>query len=467
MKSPHAKSTLQGFDWITLSLCTSLVIIGWLMIYASSFSIDAKPDIFDFSQEVGKQIVFIAVSISILIITQIIDARFWIRLAYPIYVISCLMLAAVLIFGATIKGATSWFRLAGFTLQPSEFAKLGTCLALSSYLSYYKTKLTHNRDKLICIALLAAPALLILLQPDAGSALVFVSFFIVLYRAGMPALGYFIGMVAALLFILSLILGSTFVMLLLSWLLIGYFIMLINQHNIAKITALALIILLSYLAFKSHFVTEAIVASFSMMIFLTVMTVYKKKNPNYILYLGLFLVSIAFSKGTDYTFKNILKPHQQDRINVWLNPKKSDPHGALYNVLQSKIAIGSGGVKGKGFLQGTMSKLNYVPVQKTDFIFTIIGEEQGFLGGISIIIIYSILVFRLIERAEKTTSKFAQYYALGLAGILFTHFVINIGMTLGLFPVIGIPLPFISYGGSSLIAFTLMIGIYLKLITLR
>ncbi len=467
MKSTTTGRVLQRFDWTSLALFSALVIIGWLMIYASSYGVNTKPNILDLSTEVGKQIIWIGAAIIILVITQVIDGRFWSSLAYPLYVLTILGLIAVLVFGVTIKGATSWFNIGGFSLQPSEFAKFGTALALSSYLSYYKTKMSDFKARWISISILLAPALLIMLQPDAGSALVFVSFFILLFRAGMPAFAYLIAISLGLLFVFSFYLGPMWITLLLTWIVMGGVLFQLGRKWFVTLTTILLLTLIGYILFVSGFKYWAVMGSSLTMLGLVIFLVFKKKNPNYLVYLVFFAIGTLLSIGTEFAFENLLKPHQQDRINVWLNPKKCDPRGALYNVLQSKIAIGSGGIKGKGYLEGTMSKLNYVPEQNTDFIFTVIGEEQGFVGAMSIILIFSFLVYRIISRGEKSDTLFAKYYAYAFAGILFTHFVINIGMTMGLFPVIGIPLPFVSYGGSSLIAFSLMMGVYLKLNTLR
>ncbi len=463
MKLKTPVGTFHRFDWITLTLYLSLVIIGWLMIYATAHGVDTKPNVLDLTQEVGKQSIFIAISMVLIIFTQVLDDRFWISFAYPLYSLTILLLIAVLVFGTTIKGATSWFSIAGFTLQPSEFAKFGTILAMSGYLSYYKTNLSlHFKSRIVSIALILGPTLLVLLQPDAGSALVFLSFFIVLYRAGMPAFGYLIAFLFSLLFIFSLYLGSDKVILLTCWLLLAALLWGMKRHWSVKIGILTLTIALSLFLFEGH-KTMTLYITVGTLLALIFGKIIKEKTLFYTLHVLILILSITLSKATVYGFERLLKPHQQDRINVWLNPEKCDPHGALYNVLQSKIAIGSGGLLGKGFLQGNMSKLNYVPEQNTDFIFTVIGEEQGFLGGFFVIIMYALIIFRLITRAEKSRLAFTRYYAYGLAGVLFTHVIINIGMTIGIFPVIGIPLPFLSYGGSSLLAFSLMIGVYLKL----
>lgn len=458
---------IQNYDWISLSLYFALICIGWMMIYAASYDVDNKPAIFNLNGVVGKQTVWILLSFFVLFLTQLMDARFWKTLAYPIYILMLGLLVLVLIIGTTIKGATSWFSLGGFSLQPSEFAKLGACLALSSYLAYYKNKLQYARYQWTSAAIALGPALLILLQPDAGSALIFVSFFILLFRAGMPPMPYIIVGSFASLFIFSLAYGPFPAMICILWIFSLMIAFQLGVNWTLSLSGLLVVVLAGYFSAVAGLTLEVSIISFIILFFLLILLIFKKKNVRYIFYPILLIIAAGFSFGSSHAFNHILEPHQQDRINVWLKPELSDPHGALYNLLQSKMAIGSGGFQGKGFLKGTMSKLNYVPEQNTDFIFTVIGEEQGFIGSFGIIFLFGWLMYRIISVGEQSESLFTLNYAYGFAGILFFHFAINIGMTLGLFPIIGIPLPFISYGGSSLMGFTLLMGVYLKISSSR
>ncbi len=460
------QSGLAGIDWMVFSLYLSLIGVGWLMIYTVGHG-DGYPQSrvdFIFETTVGKQTIFIGVSAVLLLFTIVIDWKFWRTFAYLIYGASILSLILVLIFGKNINGATSWFALpGGFTLQPSEFAKFATCLALAAYLSTYSSSLREFRSQITAILMMLVPMVLIFLQPDAGSAVVFLSFFIVLYREGMPSMPYLFALALGTVFILSLSFEPLSVIL--GLLLSSLFVLLFNIKRMPIYYWLALLVwgVLSIIAFRMEYEWYSIAAN--VLLALGLMLYHWNNRQQRIS----FLVSTALVLGslqifaTNFAFNNILRPHHQDRINVWLNPEKCDPQGSLYNVLQSKMAIGSGGLMGKGFTNGTMTKLNYVPEQSTDFIFCTIGEEQGFVGSFAIVVLFLLLLLRIVTIAERQRSTFSRQYAYGVAGVLFIHFFINIGMTMNLIPTIGIPLPFISYGGSSLLGFTLMIGVLLKL----
>jgi len=348
------------------------------------------------------------------------------------------------------------------SLQPSEFAKFATCLALAGFLSYYKTDLRQIKYQVSAVALFAFPALLILLQPDAGSALVFSSFFILLYRQGMPVLIYLAGALLVILFIVSLlypVLMVTAMVLLLAAAIIS------SSLKDAYVWVGGFIVLGVAELFLAPVISSWPVVSLNAI--LLCIAIFRRVRTGISRQLALVLpatiLSVAYIFMVNYGFTQLLEPHQQDRINVWLRPELCDPRGSLYNVLQSKIAIGSGGLSGKGFLQGTMTNLNFVPEQTTDFIFSTIGEEQGLIGSVGIILLYSFLLLRISVMAERMRSEFARHYAYGVLGILFFHFFINIGMTMGIVPIIGIPLPFISYGGSSLVAFTMMMAVLIKM----
>ena len=455
--------THRGLDWVTFSIYLCLVLVGWLMIFTVGYEEGYNGGIGDFlSRPIGKQTIWIGISFLGMFLLYFIDWKFLQTFAYLIYIFSLVLLLLVLFFGPKINGARSWFIFGGFSFQPSELAKFATCLALSSYLSSFSTSMREFKHQAIAVGLFVAPMLIILLQPDAGSALVFTSFMIVLYRAGLSANIYIIGAFVSTLFILALkfpalniILGLSLVATLA--LSVGF-----KKNRYPILIALGLIVGTTFLAYKELIFYALPVALGAFAIYSWLEWQNRKQRLIMVLAGGL-LAGSALIFTANYAFNNILEKHQQERINVWLNPEKSDPRGALYNVLQSKMAIGSGGVQGKGFLKGVMTKLEYVPEQFTDFIFCTIGEEQGFAGSFSIMVLFFLLLYRLVMVAERQRSNFSRFYCYGIAGIIFVHFFINIGMTMGLVPIIGIPLPFISKGGSSLLIFSMMIGVVLKL----
>lgn len=451
-----------GLDWTLFSLFLSLIAIGWTMIYSVDKHKFIDNGLINLQSNAGKQLIFIGIAFLIGFFIFFIDGKFWKVFAYLIYSFAILLLIAVLIFGVTVKGQRSWFSIGGFTFQPSEIAKLGTCLALSSYLSIYGINLKHTKSLLICLGLLLLPVLIIMIQPDAGSSLVFISFLFLLYRNGMnPLIGIFI-MTFAFLFIISLMFDINLIItgLLLSGL--GALMLSFNK-KLWFILAYIVVIALTIIAFYFLYIDWAFIAlSILCLVFSFIHFRNRKPRLAFLIIAGLAL-SISFSYSSFYAFNNFLKPHQQERLNVWLNPEKCDPRGALYNVLQSKMAIGSGGWTGKGFTNGILTKLNYIPEQTTDFIFCTVGEEHGFIGGLVMIGLFVWLLIRLIQLAERQRSVFSRNYMYGIAGILFIHFFINLGMTIGVMPIIGIPLPFVSYGGSSLLSFSTMIAIVLKM----
>jgi len=377
-----------------------------------------------------------------------------------------LMLVAVLFLGITVNGAKSWFSIAGFTLQPAEFAKFGTCLAVASYLGANWSDVRQIKSQLTLAGIIFLPMGLILLQPDAGSALVFTSFFVAFFREGLSSQLYVIGFTVAALFIFGLIFDPIIVILAL--ILIGALILGYSYRN--RLYFFLVLLLFSgaaFYAFSLGFQQEALIAAGVGFLGLSLDYMRRYKRQFAYVILSVVVIGSAFTLSANYAFYNLLEPHHQDRINVWLRPDKCDPQGSLYNVLQSKLTIGSGGVEGKGFLQGNMTKLKYVPEQQTDFIFCTIGEEQGFIGTFAIVVLFLLLLIRISMLAERQRSTFARVYAYGVAGILFVHFFVNIGMTMGLVPIIGIPLPFISYGGSSILGFTFLMALLLKLDSVR
>jgi rod shape determining protein RodA len=451
---------MKKFDWISFAIVVSLIIIGLMMVYAAGYQPEAEIPFF--SSQAGKQSIFILVALVILAGSQLIDWKFWSGFAYPFYFFTILLLTLVLIVGSTIKGSTSWFQIGGFSFQPSELAKVGTIMALASFLSHHRTRVSDTRDLMVASGIILLPATLVLLQGDAGSSLVFLSIFLVLFREGLAIWIPVLLFVLALLFVLTLK-YDIFVVLPLLLFAGGIFLLASLKRTQSQVlVTLGMIIAALGFAFLGRL--ELVIAvAVTFMLYAGVQSFLDKQIRQVVLLtLGVTLL-FGFSYTSSYIFNNVLEPHQQDRINVWLNPEDCDPRGSLYNILQSKIAIGSGGFTGKGYLKGSMTKLNYVPEQSTDFIYSIIGEEHGFIGSIAVIVLFLILMLRVIDIGERARVPFIRHFAFGVVGVLFMHFIINIGMTMGLMPVIGIPLPFISSGGSSMIGFSLMIGILLSM----
>ena len=409
-------SIIGKIDWITVLLYFALVLIGWFSIFSARYN-EAHPSIFDLSQVYGKQLIWIGASLLVGFVILLIDAKFFNAFSLWIYVIILATLFMVLVYGKATKGATSWIDLgAGVKFQPSEFAKMATALALAGYLGRLDVDLQKRKNQIVAILLVLIPMALVLLQNDTGSAIVFVSFIFIFYREGLPGAGWVMvaGVTAILLFVFTLV-----------W----------SQKVMYIILGCLLVLTLTY-----YLLT---------------------KKRGIVKMLAVFAVMFAFVFSVDYAFNKVLQEHQKNRILVLLG-QLDDPKGVGYNVHQSKIAIGSGGFAGKGFLQGTQTKYDFVPEQHTDFIFCTVGEEGGFLGTALVVLLYVALLVRIIILAERQRSTFSRVYGYGIAGILFVHVAINIGMTIGLVPVIGIPLPFLSYGGSSMLAFTMMLAIFVK-----
>ena len=458
----RALSKSKTYDWITLSVFFSLLVIGWFMVFSTLYDEQNPYAFLDIKTPIGAQTTWVVLSVFVFISALTIDWKFWNALAFPIYGFLMLLLVLVLFLGKEINGAKAWFSFGFFSFQPAEWAKFGTTIAVASYLSFFKTTIMDFKVILLSIALFLAPALLILLQPDFGSAIVYTSFFILLYRRGMTPWVIISGIGGAAIFILSLIYGPFMVMIFLLFLGAAVFILDLEKFRKASIITGAVFLTILFLLYQHEKMYVLIPAASAFVLFMILE--FRKRNVKIVsLIVPLIIIAASFGYAASYVFENFLQPHQQERINVWLRPEKCDPRGSLYNILQSKMAIGSGGLQGKGFLQGEMTKLDYVPEQSTDFIFTSIGEEQGFIGIVGVVILFTILLTRCVIIAERANLEFIRNYAYGVAGILFFHFMFNIGMTMGLLPVIGIPLPFISKGGSSLIAFSIMIAVLIKM----
>lgn len=404
----------KGIDWVTVIIYGVLVLWGWLNIFATVYDAEATQSIFDMSLNSGKQLLWIGTAVILITIILNTDYKFFDVFAYFIYGAVIVSLIAVLLLGRKVAGSQSWFEIGSIRIQPSEFAKFAAALAVSKYLSGNMVRGEKLQTQITAGAIIFFPALLILAQNDTGSFLVFSCFLIVLFREGMSPFPIILGFVVVAMFILTLIMDKMYLFILLG------------------------------------------------VVSLIVFVLMRKKWNNILLLLGSLVVLVGFVYSVDYLITNVLQPHQQNRIKALINPD-ADPLGFGWNVTQSKIAIGSGGFFGKGYLKGTHTKFDFVPEQSTDFIFCTIGEEEGWLGALILIGLYLGLFARIIFLAERQKLKFARIYGYCVVAIFFFHFTINIGMTIGLFPVIGIPLPFMSYGGSSLWSFTILLFIFLNL----
>jgi rod shape determining protein RodA len=463
----NQKNRITGqIDKITVALSLSLMLIGWFMIYAVGYNDKNPESIFNINSQAGKQLMFIGLTILLFFAVQIIEWKFWRTFSYLIYALSIVLLILVLFLGSNIKGATAWFSVMGFSFQPAEIAKFGTSLAISNFASAKSFRLSGRKTGWIIAGLLLSPVILIMLQPDAGSALVFLSFLLLLYREGLSPIYFFIGaflfavFIGALLFNTPIIIMALFLMAIVA-------LLTTKAEKVYWFTGFGMLMITNAIAIVEDLVIYAVILNALIFIFISISAWLRGEVRMILILLPSLVVGSALAFFSNYTFNNILAPHQQDRINVWLHPEKCDPQGSLYNLVQSKMAISSGGIEGKGYLQGTLTKLNYVPEQSTDFIFCTIGEEQGFFGVLFVIGLYMFLFVRLVILAERQRLHFVRNYIYCILGIMFFHFFINIGMTMGLVPIIGIPLPFMSYGGSSLLGFGLMMSVLIKLDTTR
>ena len=444
-----------------------MVIMGWFNIYAAVYNEEHK-EILDLSQRYGKQFIWILATLVLAVFVVIIDSRFYIFFSYFIYAGLMLLLVLVLVIGKEINGARSWFEFGNISLQPSEFAKFGTALALAAFLNNKRQDLTKIKVILPAVGIMLFPAILIALQPDMGSTIVFFALFIVLFREGLSPFVFISGLLMVILFFLTLLVdnfyleaGLVVAALILAWFaarnmkvwLIGFSILIFTG---------GIIYALGHFAFKSMNNESILLITIILAGILFAYYFYSKKAVALLIIYLFLLGSVLYISTVDFAFNHVMQPHQKERVEIMLGIK-SDPHDKGYNVNQSIISIGSGGFIGKGYLQGTQTKFKFVPAQSTDFIFCTVGEEWGFLGSSVVIGLYVFLLIRLVILAERQRSMFSRIYGYGVVSILFIHFFINIGMALGIVPVIGIPLPFFSYGGSSLWGFTILLFIFLRL----
>jgi rod shape determining protein RodA len=401
------------FDIQLILYYLALISVGWLTIFSTSYN-PATEEIFSMSNAYTRQLVFIGTSFIISIVILLLKGQYYSFLSYPIYLFCILIMIAVLFLGTEISGAHAWIKIGNFSIQPTEFCKLGTALALAKFFSEGKTVQEKKNTWITAFGIILAPVFIIILQKDTGSALVFFSFILLFYRIGLTGWILVVGGIAVALFLFTLYLNEIYATAVVTAIFVFFWIL--NRNN------------------KKKLIRNAVI----------------------------YGVAIVFIGVSYMGYNNVLQQHQKMRIDTLLG-KVDDPHGADYNLNQSKIAIGSGGLLGKGYRHGTQTKLSFVPEQHTDFIFCGIGEEWGFLGSLTICLLFCGLVLRILRLSERQRDPFAKYYGYGIAGIIFFHFFINIGMTIGLLPIIGIPLPLISYGGSSLWAFTIMLFVFIKM----
>lgn len=407
-----SKSTVS-FDWLTILLYLLMVLFGWVNIYSASLG-DNPSSLFDVNEVYGKQALWILLSVLLITIVLAIDSRFYQRFASVIYIIALLSLAGLFVFGKTIAGQTAWYVFGGMQIQPSEFVKAATALAIAKYAGGIQTNLRLFNHQLVAFVIITLPIILILLQPDPGSALIYFSFVFPLYREGLHIAYILFGFSLALLFVTTLVFGALYISI-----------------------AVALICIVMFI-------------------------MHRRKRLAFLKYLTLAVVAIAFSFSVSFVFENVLKQHHRDRFNIVLG-QEVDAKGIGYNTNQSEIAIGSGGWFGKGWTEGTQTKGQFVPEQHTDYIFSTVGEEWGFFGTSLVITLFVLMLLRLLYLSERQKSTFNRVYGYSLVGILFLHFFVNIGMVIGIFPTVGIPLPFFSYGGSGLWSFTILLFIFIKL----
>lgn len=408
----------EGIDWVLVLFFIVLIFMGWINIYSVTVT-DVPHDLINFSTEYGKQLVWIGFTIPIILVILLFDAKFYENYASIIYLIGLLSLVGLFIFGKNINGATAWYNFGSVSLQPSEFMKAAAALAMAKLISDKQFNLKKINTQIQAFLILFFPFVLIMLQPDPGSALVYVAFIFVLYREGLPIYFILVGFISVLLFVTTL--------------LFGFKLMVIGSFMI-------FVLIFFYFIF------------------------YRKKafKKGWFKIIGIYLLSVFFVFGVDFIFNNVFKQHHRDRFNILLG-KTTDITSIGYNTNQSVTAIASGGFTGRGFMQGERTQGSFVPEQKTDYIFTTVGEEWGFLGSALVIILFTLFLLRIISIAERQKSKFSRVYGYSIASIFFLHFAINIGMVMGVAPTIGIPLPFFSYGGSGLWGFTVLLFIFIKL----
>lgn len=468
----YRKNFFARTDWLTVGFYVVFVVFGWFNIYAANFQEGQDMDLLGMVSQHSKQFVFILAAMVMAAVVMIVDSKFWVFFSYPIYFVVLLLLVLVLFFGREINGATSWFFFGQISLQPSELAKIGVVLVIAKILSQFNFSISKLKNIALLFGAMLLPSVLVLLQNDTGSAIVYFALILVLFREGINETFLVFGVLAIVIFLLTLLIPVKILIPLIS-----LFALLLGSVRLAnwRVILYGIVILGSIFGTLTAIVhlsnieitPERIVVftAFSALPVFAFLIWYKRLRSLFLI-LGIWLASLLIVGSVDYVFNEVLETHQRSRINQVLG-FESDPLGAGYSLNQSKIAIGSGGLFGKGFLRGTQTRFDFVPEQSTDFIFCTVGEEWGFLGTSMVIILFVGFLLRIIFLAERQRSAFSRIFGYGVFSIFFFHFFINIGMTIGLIPVIGIPLPFFSYGGSSLWSFTLILFIFLHLDTDR
>ena len=454
-------------DVTTIILYLFLVFTGMLMIN----SVGSPPEGYSgglasrLATPAGKQLFwFVLSAIAWLAINYLVDRNIWVVGAYPMYAVTIFLLLLVLVAGKEINGARSWFAVAGFTFQPSELAKFGACLGMAAFMSQYSGKLDNLRTVAYACLIWLIPAIVILGQPDMGSTLVFTGFFLVMYREGLNPLIFILGGFTALMVVLGIMFSFHGLLVTLISICLLLFAFSAPKKTLLWIAAALAGGSGAFYGLQQGYTWQTVAVLCLGLIAAAVYHLLQRNNRLVGISMAFMLWGLALTFTSNYIYTNkLLPPHQHERVTVWLHPEDADPRGSYYNLLQSKLAIAGGGVTGRGLMEGTMTKYDYVPAQITDFIFSAVGEEQGFIGAGTLIVVFFLLLWRITVIAERQRRTFSRAYAYGVAGILLVHFLVNVGMTMGLIPVIGIPLPFISKGGSSLLSFSIMIAVMLKL----
>jgi len=405
--------TLLQIDWLTILIIAILIGFGWGNIYSTTF-VSPDESILDLSKIYGKQLLWIFLGALIGVVILALESKFFERFANVIYLFAVLSLLGLFAFGKTIAGQTAWYSFGAFSIQPAEFVKVAVALALAKYISDLHNDLSRFKSQFKAFAIIGVPLALIMLQPDAGSALIYLAFLIPLYREGLPHFYISIGFLTAAIFILTLKFGFTLFAPIFGFLIIIVY--LFNKRNKPKLWKYALIL----------------------------------------------LFGIGFSYSVNFILNSVLLPHQKDRFDVLIG-ETNDIKGSAFNLYQSEVAIGSGGWTGKGWLKGSQTQGRFVPEQHTDYIFSTVGEEWGFMGTSIVVILFTLLILRLFHLAERQKSQFSRVYGYSVMSVIFVHFFVNVAMVIGLFPTVGIPLPFFSYGGSGLWGFLILVLIFLKL----
>lgn len=478
--SIQGPNLLSSIDWLTVLIYLMLLALGWMSVCGASYDLDMGGSIVDFSTRSGMQIVWIGTSLLLGTLILMTDDRLIESLSYIIYLAFLLLLAVTPLLAHDIKGSMSWIKIGSFSIQPAEFAKFGTALCVAKVMSVYEFNVSKWKDFMISVSLIIAPMVLIILQRETGSALVYSAFFLMLYREGMPGSILFSAVAAVIYFVVGvrfseeellgipqMTLGQTLVLILVQIFTIGMVWVYTREKNIGwrilRWSALATVVALLFTRYVYRCNVMWVLQGVCALTIVYLIYHALRDNLARYFYIAMFaLGSLCFFYSADFVLNNVMKPHQQSRIRVLLG-LEDDPRGAGYNVIQAKIAIGSGGLRGKGFLNGTQTKLKYVPEQDTDFIFCTVGEEEGFVGCAVVLLLFLFLILRLIHLAERQPYTFGRVYGYCVMSVFLFHVFINVGMVLGLTPVIGIPLPFFSYGGSSLWGFTILLFVFLRI----